>query len=258
MLIYIAIVALLIIIAALCNGRKIYCATNNVNYRIPKEKSSKKIPKIIHQIWIGPREVPYQWINTVKHFALTYGYVYHLWRDEDIRDLPMINKDVYELQTTWAGKADIARYEILRLYGGIYIDADSVIVNLENGKLDKLFTSVNTDFFAAVERDCLIANGVIGSVPNGKFINKVIKYIQENMLKMKIFKGFPFFAIGPYCITSMYYAENNQKLATIFPSKYFYPVFWGSVNLSKKTKQELEQMYPDAMMVQIGFTTNKL
>ena len=104
------------------------------------------IPKIIHQIWIGPNKCPYIWINTFKidYINKNPEYQYFLWTEDNIdslfNDFP-IYRIVYDLETTYNGKSDILRYLILYIHGGIYIDADSVWINEKS--FDSLLEQVN-------------------------------------------------------------------------------------------------------------------
>ena len=96
--------------------------------------TAKKIPKIVHQIWIGENKRPDIWMDTVKKFCNDYGYEYKLWDDNTVNTLNLINKQYYDMEPqihlnkkNYQLKADILRYELLYSFGGIYIDADIVI-----------------------------------------------------------------------------------------------------------------------------------
>ena len=82
------------------------------------------IPKIIHQIWIGSsfpekyKEFQESW---KKHHP---SWEYRLWTDKEIRELKLINQAMYDKATNLGEKSDIARYEILYRFGGLYVDTD--------------------------------------------------------------------------------------------------------------------------------------
>lgn len=84
----------------------------------------KKIPKIVHQIWLGPREMPTKWMSGWRDFCKRYGWEYKLWRDSDMSFL--INKEIFDSCGSYQMKSDIARYEILYNYGGLYVDCDMI------------------------------------------------------------------------------------------------------------------------------------
>ena len=84
------------------------------------------IPKIIHQIWIGPNKIPKIWMDTITNFCNKYNYQYILWDDNTVNNFTLTNKKYYDIEKTFNGKSDILRYEILYNYGGIYIDGEKL------------------------------------------------------------------------------------------------------------------------------------
>ena len=81
------------------------------------------IPRVIHQIWVGPAEPPVAWIDTWR----ATGWEHRLWREDDLDTLSMRNRrvfDRYMADACWHGAADVARVEILAVQGGLYVDAD--------------------------------------------------------------------------------------------------------------------------------------
>jgi len=88
--------------------------------------SEVKIPKIIHQIWIGG-EVPEvfkplmkTWIE--KHVGREWKY--KLWTDEDVKDYPLVNREFYDATDNPGVKSDILKWEIIYNHGGVYVDID--------------------------------------------------------------------------------------------------------------------------------------
>ncbi|NJN57659.1 MAG: hypothetical protein HC879_09235 [Leptolyngbyaceae cyanobacterium SL_5_9] len=81
------------------------------------------IPKIIHRIWIGNSEMPPEF----QKFWKTWKYFHPGWEFFDWDDSNIQNLSLYPLITQVkvpAAAADIARYELLYRYGGIYVDCD--------------------------------------------------------------------------------------------------------------------------------------
>jgi mannosyltransferase OCH1-like enzyme len=224
------------------------------------------IPKIIHQIWIGPKPEPIKWTNTIKIDYITKypEYEYKLWNESNIEELfvdfPNI-KIIYDLEETWNGKSDLLRYLILYYYGGIYIDADSVWINEKN--FDELIDNSN-GFFAA--KDCaldIITGGVIGSYKDNDVFVKILNHISNYIVNKngEIRKRYYIGKrkehgvcklIGPHMFN--YYAKNTN--ITIFPNHYFYPVSWhGITDSDYHLKHELPK---DSYLFQYGYSTNKL
>ena len=50
------------------------------------ENEQEKIPKVIHQIWIGPREPPTKWINRWKddYTRMYPDFTHVIWNQEKI------------------------------------------------------------------------------------------------------------------------------------------------------------------------------
>ena len=240
------------------------------------------IPKIIHQIWIGPKKRPDMWIDT---FRLDYinknpEYQYFLWNEENIDqlfvDFPNY-RIVYDLESTYNGKSDILRYLILYIHGGIYIDADSVWINEKS--FDTLLEQVNeSDVFAGKSPDNLdelskkdkkyentICGGVMGSSKNNPLmkllINGIENYIIRDWGSIRIAKQDytrKRMIIGVCELIGPLYLNRtlkNQNI-TIFPSIYFYPIRWHRINdCNLHTKIELPK---ESYTFQYGYSTNNL
>jgi hypothetical protein len=85
------------------------------------------IPKLIHQIWIGKRELP----PLRKAFMESWkkhhpDWSYKLWTNEDVENWQgkFYLKDLYDRAYTIQEKADILRLNIIYRYGGLYVDTD--------------------------------------------------------------------------------------------------------------------------------------
>ena len=91
-----------------------------------KRKGEDKIPKIIHQIWLGdaiPNDV-YDMMDTIKN--ANAGYEYKLWTDTDAEEFEFTNKQLFKMLRNLGQKSDVLRYAILLKYGGIYLDTDFI------------------------------------------------------------------------------------------------------------------------------------
>lgn len=174
-----------------------------------------KIPKIIHQLWIGSSiPVPNNWLNTFQEMNPEFEYI--LWDESKLAELDMKNRHLFDNCEKLYQKADIARYEILYKYGGFWFDADMVC-------LQNLSTLTSKEIVLAYERpkhpDDLIANSVIGVPKNSSLISKLIESIPEQMTKHNIVWK----QTGPLLLTETinnYFPELNKQ---ILPYYYFYP-----------------------------------
>jgi hypothetical protein len=182
---------------------------------------AETIPKIIHQIWIGPKQAPTEMMCTwpAKHPEFTYM----LWDEKRIQEQDAIFtcQGQVEKMEEWCGKADILRWEILYMYGGVYIDADSVCVE----PLDNRISSLNA--FACYEqekrRPGLIAVGVMGFPAKHPIVAAAVDFIRTNPVSNKETGKRAWQSTGPMLLTQLYNA-GLQNTITILPSYTFLPV----------------------------------
>jgi hypothetical protein len=236
------------------------------------------LPKIIHQIWIGSAPRPNEWMETVKDFAKEYDYKYMLWNEGDIGELGIESisgvKELYEsFGKELAGKADILRMLALYKYGGLYIDADTVIMKpekfaafLEKNRAAVFFgwenlTAARTRKLKLADpginkKKRLVANGLIGSERGHPFFKRLLEGIQENIEKLdEDERQTPWKTVGPLYVTRVYNATRKDfPDVHVYPMKYFYPMHWGGITdpeLHKKVK-----IPGKSMLFQYGYSTN--
>ena len=198
----------------------------------------EKIPKIIHQIWIGPKKLPNKYKNWMKSWLrFNPEYKYILWQDKDIEKLQMINQKEYKKAKNPGIKSDIARYEILYLYGGIYIDTDFECLSQIPNSLLK-YDFVSSIIFGY--KPC-IANGFMMSKSKSKLLNKVINNLPSINKKLNFNQIIT--QIGPGLLTREYFnlKERIRRDCLILPSDYFYPYPNFLLNKNYKGNQFIEK-----------------
>ena len=180
------------------------------------------VPKIIHQIWIGPKPAPTKLMDTWRDKNPEFEYI--RWNEEEFKKRGMIfecQNKINEMET-YCGKTDIMRWEILYKYGGIYIDADSFCIEpLDNEILKKSFAGWENE----VSRPGLIAVGTMGFTVNHPIPKKAIEFIKQNEVSHAKTGKMAWQNTGPVLLTSIYnlHPQNNDKIFTIFPSYTFLP-----------------------------------
>lgn len=86
------------------------------------------IPKIIHQIWVGPYKIPrreYHFVQEVRAKHPNYEHI--LWNDSNRPELPPVLEEIYTLfrsRKHYTFQADLLRAYLVYEYGGVYLDAD--------------------------------------------------------------------------------------------------------------------------------------
>lgn len=207
------------------------------------------IPKIIHQLWIGPKPPPVNFMKTWKDIHEPLGYEYILWNEEEFKKRGFTSKlqnkinDIEEI----CGKADILRLEILYHYGGIFVDADSICIEpfCDLLKLGKSFVGYeneiirNSGWWTSKEYDDvlarthpLIANGTMAFSSNHDLLRLAIEWIKNNNVSYKTTKRGAWRNVGPGLLTRLYFSKQWDDI-TILPSYYFIPIHAKGIEYKK-------------------------
>lgn len=155
--------------------------------------SDCNIPKKIFQTWEHSNIEPeFQMIiDRWKDFNPDYEYIFHdaNERVEFLKnhfDSNVLN--AYNRIVPGAYKADLWRYCVIYIYGGFYVDIDTLCL----GKLDDL-TTKNIEFIATIdlnlnkhEGEHNLACGFFGSIPKSKIllnaINRIVSNVENNII----------------------------------------------------------------------------
>lgn len=183
--------------------------------------TENKIPKIIHQLWIGPKPAPIVLMNTWKEKNPSFTYI--LWNEEEFikRDITFeCQKRIDEIEEI-NGKADIMRWELLYKYGGVFIDADSICIESIDDEI------MNKNSFAGWEqeevRKGLIATGTMGFPKKHPLPKAAIKWIKKNEVSQEKGNMMAWQSVGPGLLTRLYESCKFKDLH-IFPSYTFLPI----------------------------------
>jgi mannosyltransferase OCH1-like enzyme len=195
-----------------------------------------------------------------------------LWNDTYIESFPMkFLRHIYESEPTYQGKSDVARLEILYEKGGVYIDADSMIIDhsLFEDCISTLYRSPSPFLMTAWEHeDTQIANGVIACTPKHPIIKQTMQMIADTYADLRAYNP-PWKVTGPVPFTKVVMRYINSAKAImrggdpsimILPSNTFYPIHWEGIdpNTMPSDAKTLSNMYPDSCLMHWGYTTNNL
>lgn len=217
-----------------------------------------EIPKVIHQIWIGPREPPCLWIDTfrVEYLAAHPGWGYELWSDEKVAKLPMFNEQIYTEEKMWQCKADILRLEFLWHHGGMYVDADMISVDMK--PLDSILElGKQTGWVIAYEPDTkdkpysILGNSVIACTPHHPLTLMLILYLKQTFHHKR--HVIDVFAVtGPVmytkCLVDCGMPISIADQALLYPAFHFVPNP-DAINFAN---------FPKCLMFQFGYTCSGL
>lgn len=187
------------------------------NYPAP-EGAVRKIPKKIHQIWLGS-PIPEQykkWGESWQKFHPDYEY--KLWTEDDLPLLD-VNLKAYHALTNYGPKSDFMRYNILDKFGGIYMDTDfECLKSFE--PLAYLDFYIGVGYPSKVE----LYPGLIGCIPGHPIIHKVAESIRATTAEDVRRKG-TLGATSSYFFTEVFFDVIREYQAGVLalPPDYLYP-----------------------------------
>ncbi len=185
-----------------------------------KDDVSFPIPKKIHQIWLGEKKIPrksIKWMNSWKKFNPEWEY--KLWDEKNIKELDILDFNVYSKKVNPGYRSDIIRYVILKKFGGLYADTDFECLKPIPSNILKY------KFIAGIMfgNKPNLGNSIMLSSPNFILMDKILNHI-----KLKEYRNNINHIInhsGPENVTREYFKlkETYQNKTLILPSNYFYP-----------------------------------
>lgn len=179
-----------------------------------------EIPRIIHRIWFGP-PMP----ALFEEFASTWAELHpawemRLWTEENL--FPLQNWDLFENAGTISPgfegqlRSDIARYEILLKFGGVYVDVDYECYK----PIDPLLEGV--DCFLAWEiQGAVVNNAIMGAIPNHPFLADLVLSLPKRCREAESQR--PSQLTGPRCVTDRIRRWRGEEVH-IFPQSWFYRI----------------------------------
>ena len=201
------------------------------------------IPKVIHRIWVGG-PMPQVYKNYEKKWLdLNPGWSVKTWGDGDFGWLA--NQDLFDAAEEYAPKdgvgqfrSDVARYEILHRFGGVYVDCDVEPLKA----FDPL---LGPEGFAGWEvENEFVGNTVLGSAPGNPFFAAMIDAARDGA---KSNRGRAVtWMTGPRVLTRLYGQWTDKQNLHVYPQKYFFPY---SYNDLKKGHAPEAKTYPEAYAV---------
>ncbi len=221
------------------------------------EASTPKIPKILHQIWVGPKTPPSYFVTFQEKWkSLHPDWEYHLWTDSELEDLNLELKDLIDASPNYAEKSDIIRSELLDRFGGVYLDVDMDPFH----SLDELHKKY--DFYCGIEYPHKIATtnnrlwlgiSIMASAPNHPIIKRWKELIRSRWEEVnKNYNSaiervinhtyFPF----TMAFFDAYDVGNCTNMA--LPTTYFYPLAADNAAKRRATVRAFREMFYDLLI----------
>jgi mannosyltransferase OCH1-like enzyme len=175
------------------------------------------IPKTIHLIWLGG-PLPEKFKYTIEEIRrINNDYEIMEWTDHNI-NFPLINQNLFNQTQNLGSKSDILRFELLKKYGGIYMDYDFISVK----KFDEL---LHHDFFVGSGDNETVWNSIVGSIPNHPIVDDFIMGLGNaapvGLGKHNITNVME--TTGPNYLTRVFLKHKNMDGVKIYKKDYFFP-----------------------------------
>ena len=192
------------------------------------------IPKIIHYCWFGNAELPELVRNCIaswKRHLPDYQIVE--WNEENFAiSQYRFAAEAYK-ERKFAFVADVCRLHALKEMGGVYLDTDVEFLKPLSPEMlgDKAFTGF--------EDNLLMSSAIMGSEPNGKWINDLLAYYGERSFYLPNGK----LDVNPNTEIITAFMRDQKKVridntyqklenyCTIYPSNYFCPKSWKTLQI---------------------------
>jgi len=193
------------------------------SFLIIKPTVDIKIPKIIHQIWIG-KEVPQEFESYCNSWKKHHpDWEYKLWTQHDIPNLLLHNKDLIVSSRNPGEISDLLRYEILYQFGGVYVDMDFECL----APLDELH--YRYDFYIGLQpldsELVQVGIGLIGTIPGHPILKNSYESIATKWHD-PLFEHMATGRTGPIHFTNIFcdLAGKTGYCDVVLPAHYFYPL----------------------------------
>jgi hypothetical protein len=170
---------------------------NMFENRLPCEGTAM-IPKVLHLIWLGPKDFPRESIaNIVSWVEHHPGWKVKFWSDRK-RPLPIANAELilvsedlwnvsglsacYHSSDNFGERSDILRYQILYNEGGLYVDHDVRCLRAfdELAASYELFCGLELPSDTPVTSSIHAANGLIGSRAGHPVLKEAMVWLPEH------------------------------------------------------------------------------
>ena len=187
------------------------------------------VPRLLHRVWVGAAEMPVAFVEYGRGFERLHPeWEMRLWMDADLDELG-ITDDQRRRARSASELSNVMRYEVLKRYGGVYIDTDVE----PKRPLDDLLRGVK--LFAGLELPGRAASGVVGAVPGHRVMERAARLSRQTLGLGPHSAD----ANGPYFLTLLLEQEPG---ATIFGADKFNPYNW-------EEPERAGEPFPDAYAV---------
>jgi hypothetical protein len=145
-----------------------------------------RIPKVVHQIWIGTRPMPERfrayretWLKTMPEWE------HRLWTNQEVAEYRFVDpilEELFSRPLTIGERVDILKYDLILKYGGVYADTDCVCLRPFDILVENydFFGGILQPFFAHQFPAIVMQNCLFAARPAHPIIRKTAALMAEN------------------------------------------------------------------------------
>jgi len=179
---------------------------------------AERIPKKIHQIWLGS-ELPDKYRKwTYSWKAFNPDWEYKLWTDANTNEVILSDRGLFDSIKSMGQKSDYLRYHVLNQFGGIYIDTDFECLK----SIDPLSY---LDFYTGIgyPGDVELYIGLIASTPHHFITEHIVNSLKVTPSETNWRKIFE--CTGSFFFTRKFLevVKKDTEGVVAFPMGFFYP-----------------------------------
>lgn len=182
--------------------------------RNPALAADERIPRVIHQVWLGPRPAPERLLATWRERNPTWKHV--VWRDFQWSIFDVLRRQIEAAQDVTA-QADLMRWCILAREGGVALDADCWALRPLGDNY------LRHEAWAAFDgnRQGFLVNGAVGAAPGASLIAELVQRMKRlGPADSGRVRAAPLLTTGPAPLTIV--AAAHPELYA-YPASVFYP-----------------------------------
>jgi mannosyltransferase OCH1-like enzyme len=187
------------------------------------------IPKVFHVIWVGgpmPDHLA-AYVDTWRQLNPDWSTI--LWDEERLdatldRTLDLFRRADQITPHVGQFRSDVARYELLWRFGGVYVDCDFEALRPIDPLLEQLD---GASMFAAWETDGVwVNNAILGASAWTPLLDEVIDGLAASIAEHPTAR--PNVQTGPQYLTPI--VRRHAADVRLFPSAWFYPYLWNELD----------------------------
>ncbi|MGE5196598.1 MAG: glycosyltransferase family 32 protein [Anaerolineae bacterium] len=160
-----------------------------------KIEKKEKIPKVLHFIWLGPKNFPEESIKNIKSWiALHPEWTINFWTDRPrplpypsmkkcmVQDFTFLKlRPFYERSNNFAEKSDLLRYEVLFQQGGVYVDHDVKCLRCFDGfnQAYDLYCGLELPSETPLSSSIHATNNLIGARPGHPVLQACLEWLEK-------------------------------------------------------------------------------